>query len=56
MASRALSPTAHTKTLKQPVRVAHAIREATLPNGCQVLTLKLVYANVVKNRPSEVFG
>jgi hypothetical protein len=56
MASPAVSPTADTKTLNQPVRVAHAIREATLPNRCQVLTLKLVYANVVRNRPSELFG
>jgi len=37
-------------------RADRAIRAATLPSGFRVLTLKLVYANVVKNRPSEVFG
>ena len=44
------------ETCKQMVRADRAIRAATLPSGFRVLTLKLVYANVVKNRPSEVFA
>jgi hypothetical protein len=44
------------RTFQQTVRADRAIHAATLPSRFRLLTLKLVYANVIKNRPSEVFG
>jgi hypothetical protein len=46
----------HPGTFQQMLRADRAIHAATWPSGFRPLTLKLVYANVVKNRPSEVFG